>query len=174
MGGKGPNQRLTTTGHLLLMLPKGAAQEMQGVAENNGTPPLTPSPRSKRDSFTLPGTGELALASRPLNRPHMSSNSPLGGPRIPSGDSGSLESRTHPTGGQAGNWRVGGAPHTGVQAWVVGSWIKWGLHPEPADPSSTWATVLAQAWGPPGLTKEDKRPGRSPCQGRRRPALGQL
>ena len=72
-----------------------------------------------------------------------------------------------------------GPTHTGVQAWVVGSWIRWGLHPRPADPQlPTWATVLAQAWGPPNLTKRRTREARgvlSPGQEEEKgPALGQL
>lgn len=54
----------------------------------------------------------MALSSHPLDRLHMSGDSPLGGPGIPRSYSGNLESHTHPTGGQAVNWRVGRAPHT--------------------------------------------------------------
>lgn len=44
---------------------------------------------------------------------------------------------------------------------MVGSWIRWGLHPGPGDPQlPTWATVLAQAWGPPDLTKRMTREAR--------------
>lgn len=161
MGARGPNQRPTTTGHLLLMLQKGGSSECKVLLKIMAPLPYSLPTQRECDSLTLPGTEEVALASCPLDRPHMSSNSPLRGPRIPRGDSGNLESRTHPTGGQAVNWRVGRAPHTRVQAWVVGSWIRWGLHPEPADPQlPTWATVLAQAWGPPDLTKRRTREAR--------------
>ena len=106
----------------------------------------------------------MALSSHPLDRLHVSGDSRLGGPGIPRGYRGNLESHTHPTGGQA---------------WVVGSWIRWGLHPGPADPQlPTWATVLAQAWGPPNLTKRRTREARgvpSPGQEEEKgPALGQL
>lgn len=124
MGARGPNQRPTTTGHLLLMLQKGGSSECNVLLKIMAPLPYSLPTQREHDSLTLPGTGQVALASRPLDRPRMSSNSPLGAPRIPRGDSGNLESRTHPTGGQAVNWRVGRAPHTlGCRPgwWAAGS-----------------------------------------------------